>query len=253
VHVPADDPGVVEVTRAVQEGDLDGLRRVLDGRPELVTARFGVPDRSRTILHVATDWPGHFPDGPAVVRLLVERGADVNARFVGGPNGHTETPLHWAASSDDVAVLDTLLDLGADIEADGSVLGGGPPLSDAVGFGQWAAARRLVERGARTRLPDAAALGMLDRLHELLEDPPVPGDVAGPPGRPATVVTRALWNACNGGQWAAAQLLVEHGADVNWVGWDDLAPLDLAERHEAADLAAWLRHHGARTAADQRP
>jgi ankyrin repeat protein len=43
----------------------------------------------------------------ATVAALVEAGADVNARFTGP---HTETPLHWAASSGDVAVLDALLD-----------------------------------------------------------------------------------------------------------------------------------------------
>ena len=36
-----------------------------------------------------------------------------------------ETPLHWAASCDDVAVLDALLDAGADIHAPGAVIGGG--------------------------------------------------------------------------------------------------------------------------------
>lgn len=36
------------------------------------------------------------PLGAAMVALLVEAGADVNSRFTGP---HTETPLHWAASS----------------------------------------------------------------------------------------------------------------------------------------------------------
>ncbi|MCF2940031.1 ankyrin repeat domain-containing protein [Paenibacillus alkaliterrae] len=40
----------------------------------------------------------------------------MNARF-NGP--HTETPLHWAASSDDLEMLDVLLDAGADIEKHG--------------------------------------------------------------------------------------------------------------------------------------
>ncbi len=62
---------------------------------------------SRTLLHVATDWPGHFPHVSASIVALVEAGADVNARFHGP---HEETPLHWAASSDDVAALDALLD-----------------------------------------------------------------------------------------------------------------------------------------------
>ena len=54
---------------------------------------------------------------------------------------------------------------GADIEASGSVLGGGTPLGDACGFGNWSAAHRLVERGAFTRLRDAASLGLLDRVN----------------------------------------------------------------------------------------
>ena len=58
---------------------------------------------SRSLLHVVTDWPGHLANGPDSVAALVAAGADVNARFTGP---HTETPLHWAASSDDVAVLD---------------------------------------------------------------------------------------------------------------------------------------------------
>ena len=108
----------------------------------------------RSLLHIATDWPGHYPNGPAVVATLVRAGADVNAKFVGS---HAETPLHWAASSNDVAVLDALIDAGANIEAAGGVIGGGSPLADARGFGQWDAARRLVARGARTTLTDAAA------------------------------------------------------------------------------------------------
>lgn len=93
--------------------------------------------------------------------MLVEAGADVNARFRGP---HEETPLHWAASSHDVAVLDALLDLGADIEAPGAVIAGGTPLADARAFGNWEAGLRLVERGARTTLTDSATLGLLDRV-----------------------------------------------------------------------------------------
>lgn len=68
----------------------------------------------------------------------------MNARFVGS---HTETPLHWAASSDDVEAATALLDAGSDIEAPGAVLGGGSPLAEAVGVGQWQIARLLVDRG----------------------------------------------------------------------------------------------------------
>jgi ankyrin repeat protein len=108
------DPLEVAVTAAIQSGDVAELERLLREHPGLAQARLvdegtncGV---SRSLLHVLTDWPGHFPNGPQVVKLLVAAGAEVNARVVGP---HTETPLHWAASCNDVAVLDALLDHGA--------------------------------------------------------------------------------------------------------------------------------------------
>lgn len=152
---------------------------------------------------------------------------------------HEETPLHWAASSDDLEALDALLDAGADIEAQGSVLGGGSPLADAVGFGQWNAARRLVERGASTTLGDAAALGLLDRIEAAFGS-------GSPP--PADVVTEALWSACHGGQRQAAEYLLNRGGDINWVGWEDQAPLDIARREGALELVEWLQRRGARSA-----
>jgi ankyrin repeat protein len=188
-------------------------------------------------LHVATDWPGHFPNGPAVVAALVEAGADVNAAFEGGD--HAETPLHWAASSDDVEVLDALLDAGADIEAPGAVIGGGTPVADAVAFGQWRAARRLAERGARTNLWQSAALGLMDRLDDRLV------------GASADEVTEAFWQACHGGQREAAEYLLGQGADLNWVGYDEQTPLDIAASQEHGDeVVRWLRGIGAKAAAE---
>lgn len=227
----------MEATTAVQAGDLETLEALLAARPGLAMARIGDETSSRTLLHAATDWPGHFPNGPAVIALLIEAGADINARYRG--SSHSETPLHWAASSNDVAVLDALLDHGADIEAHGAVLGGGSPLADACGFGNWEAARRLVERGARTRLKDAAALGLIERLEVALADPE---------SFERDEITHALWSACHGGQRATAERLLEQGADINWIGWNNLTPLDVARDSKAGELADWLRERGARSA-----
>ena len=239
------DPLAVAVVQAIRAGEVATLRRLLAGNPGLATARLGDDDpdgMSRTLLHVVTDWPGHFPNGAATVAVLVEAGADVNARFR-GPHG--ETPLHWAASSDDVAVLDALLDAGADIEQPGAVIAGGTPIEDARAFGQWNAARRLVERGARTTIVDDATLGLLDRLE---------GHFAEPTPRARDQVDRAFWGACHGGRQEAAAYLLERGADLNRVpDWEPLTPLDAAERRGATDLAAWLRARGARSAADPDP
>ncbi|MET9296166.1 ankyrin repeat domain-containing protein [Streptomyces sp. NPDC003077] len=233
------EPLAAAAVEAIRTGDVTGLRTLLRRHPGLVTARMGDGKESRTLLHIATDWPGHFPRGKEVVAALIAAGADVGARFVGP---HTETPLHWAASTDDVAVLDVLLDAGADIEADGAVIADGTPLADAVAFGQWRTARRLVERGARTTLWQAAALGETARVEAYFADPEAAPD--------AQDVTDALWCACLGGQRAVAAYLLERGGDVDWIGFDGLTALDVARREGHETLAAWLLARGARSAAD---
>ena len=236
--IAADSDLAVEITHAIQRGDIETVRRLLREQPDLATARLGDESQSRTLLHVATDWPGHFPNGAASVKALVEAGADVNASFVGA---HTEKPLHWAASSDDIAVLDALIDAGADLEAPGSVLGGGAPLADAVGFGQWEAARRLIECGARTTLWQAAALGLVDRVEEFFRSSDAPT---------VDEVTNAFWQACHGGQRLTAEYLLEQGADLNWVGWNQQTPLDIASSQDATEVIGWLRSKGGKSASD---
>jgi hypothetical protein len=138
---------------AVKAGDVEVLRAALAADPELAHAR---PDGQRTLLHVLTDWPGHLPRATETLAVLVAAGADVNATFAG--EQHDERPLHWAASADDVLLIDGLLDAGAELEARGGVIRGGTALDDAWAFGQWNAARRLVEHGARPTLADPERL-----------------------------------------------------------------------------------------------
>jgi hypothetical protein len=95
----------------------------------LATAR---PDGARTLLHSLVDWPGHRAGAPELLGVLIEFGADVNAPF-GGPQ-HDETPLHWAASADDVVMVDALLDAGADLEARGGTIAGGTVMTLAWGL-----------------------------------------------------------------------------------------------------------------------
>jgi hypothetical protein len=225
-----DSPLTRRVTDVIRAGDAAALQRLL-----LAHVRIDDPRcrQSRTLLHVVTDWPANVPGAAAKIRALVAAGADVNARFIGP---HTETPLHWAASSDDVEALDALLDAGADIEADGAVIGGGPAMADAVDFGQWKTARRLLERGAATNLWQAAALGLVDRVEEELGRTP-------PPTRED--LDNALWCAAHGGQRGSAEILIGRGADPAWVGHDDLTAAQAAARSDAHELAAWLTEQAA--------
>ncbi|MFH8484453.1 ankyrin repeat domain-containing protein [Streptomyces longisporoflavus] len=239
------DPLAISVTEAIRTGDLRALRQLLADHPALAAGSIsqdGPAAGRRSLLHIATDWPGHYPRAGEIIATLAAAGADPNARFVGA---HTETPLHWAASSDDVTALDALIDAGADIEAPGAVIGGGTPLADARGFGQWRAARRLLEHGARADLQDAATLGLLDQVEAFLAAAP-----GSPDSTTESEITSAFWGACHGGQLRTAQRLLDHGADANWVGYDDLTPLDAARAQHADDVVRWLLDQGAKGRAD---
>jgi hypothetical protein len=231
-----DEPLAVELTAAIKQGEGERLRRLVADVPRL--ARYVVHDAKgggRTPLHLFADAPGHNPNPVTIVQTLAAAGADLDAPAVA--MWHRETPLHWAASNDDVALIDALLDAGADIEHEGSSIDGGAPLSCAVGYGQWAAARRLVERGARTLLWHEAALGLMAEIKRRVEADPSP---------PAEALSGPFWNACHGGQLAAAQYLLAHGADLDWPApWSGQTPLDIAEKAGRSEVVAWLREKGA--------
>lgn len=242
--IPGDSPVAAGLRSAVRAGDIEAIRRLLRDDPALASARIGSIDSgTATPLHLVADWPGYFPNGPQIVALLAGAGADPNARTTGrgaqtvGPGD--ETPLHYAASSDDAEVAQALIEAGADLEApDGSI---GTPLDNAVGYACWHVARLLAARGATVDKPwHAAALGMLGRLGDLLGADP-----------PAAEVSQAFWHACAAGQRRAAEYLLSRGADLNWEpDYAHGTPLDAASGRSTRqeNVITWLREHGARSA-----
>jgi uncharacterized protein len=242
-RIPGDDQVAVELLLAVRAGDVQVIQRLLRNDPALASAGLGSKDSgTATPLHLVTDWPGYFRNGPEIVRLLIDAGADPNALTTSRGSETTgpgdETPLHYAASSDDVDVAEALIEGGADIEMpDGSI---GTPLDNAVGYGCWHVARLLVARGARVdKAWHAAALGMLGRLEALLGSDP-----------PAEDVSQAFWHACAGGQRRAAEYLLARGADLNWEpDYANGTPLDAANGQSTRqeNVISWLRELGARS------
>jgi len=231
----------VELATAIRVGDLDSVERLLASDADLASARLGGGRGTETPLHVVAGWPGYYPNGPEIAFLLIQSGAVVDARTTGpDPADSGETPLHWAASNDDVDVARVLVDGGAYLEApDGSI---GTPLENAIGYACLGVARLLVERGAKVeKLWTAGALGMVQRLREL-----VGSGQFGPED-----VSQGFWHACAAGQRRAAEFLLDHGADLNWVpDYSSGTPLDATQGRgtQQENVITWLRERGARSA-----
>ena len=104
-----------------------------------------------------------------------------------------------------------------------------------MGYGCWNVARLLVQRGARVdKLWQAAALGVMTRVEELLAATPPPS---------ADDINEAFWQACHGGQRRTAGRLLASGADPSATpGYSDQAPAeaaaDLGPQRE--NLITWL-------------
>lgn len=95
---------------AIDAGDLDTLRALLTSHPGLAMAR---DNGNGTLLIHLIDWPGHRPNGAASARLLLEAGAEVDARCADDQG----TPLSGTACTNEIDIMDVLLTFGADVHA----------------------------------------------------------------------------------------------------------------------------------------
>ena len=125
------------------------------------------------LAHGADDPVDHYSGGAIfaaagansveLVRLFVERGADIHQRVLGAG-----TLLHTAAFRDAPDVIAFLLDAGMDVNLDGRGDLGNPPLHSAVYANKPNAVRVLLERGADPLLENyrgETALEIAQRSH----------------------------------------------------------------------------------------
>jgi catechol 2,3-dioxygenase-like lactoylglutathione lyase family enzyme len=148
---------MVEFMRACAAGDLHTLRDLLQKDPALARARLA---GGTTGLHIAV----HYPDA---ARLLIEHGADANAR----DDGDNATPLHFAAGAGILESVRVLLDAGADVHGSGDLHNG-----DVIGWaarpGNEAVVNLLLERGARHHIFSAMALRDRDLVQKVVVQNP---------------------------------------------------------------------------------
>src|SRR5712692_4260950 len=170
---------------SVITGDAATLESLLQGIPELVRARstrithFDPAVHRATLLHyvAANGVEGHRQKSPRnaveIAQTLLKAGAEVDALADMYGGQYTTMSMlvsscHPAKAGVQVALVETLLDFGAAIEAHGSAKWGSP-LMTALAFGYLSAAEVLVRRGARVdNLAAAAGLGRLADAAQLL-------------------------------------------------------------------------------------
>jgi ankyrin repeat protein len=151
----------LDFTEACAVGDEARALALLDRDPSLLERRSadGFPPLGYAI----------FFRHPSLARALIERGADVNAV---AENAQRVAPVHAAASVGDAETMRLLLDRGADPNA--RQHNGFTPIHAAAGNGDRAMARLLLDRGADRAArtddgKDAAALAMERGRSEFVE------------------------------------------------------------------------------------
>jgi ankyrin repeat protein/catechol 2,3-dioxygenase-like lactoylglutathione lyase family enzyme len=151
-------PTVSAFFTACEAGDVDTLRSLLATEPGLVRERVrGTTGLHRAVKHVDA------------VRVLLEHGADANAR----DEGDNAYPLHFAGAFG-VDVVRVLLDAGADVHGYGDlheleVIGWATCFGPTI---PWDVVDLLVERGAKHHVFSAIACKDLALISHVVEENP---------------------------------------------------------------------------------
>ena len=190
---------------AVVSGNVEALAASIHRDPELPRTRSSREHRATLLHYIAANGVEQHRqrsprNAPAIASLLLGSGADPNA--LADMYGGQQTTMSMLVSSTppaeagvQVALVETLLDFGAEIEG---------ALGTALAFGHRAAAEALAARGARTdNLAAAAGLGRTADAARLLA------------AADAQMRHRALALAAQHGHAEIVRLLLDAGVDPN--------------------------------------
>ena len=243
-HEPALPDELFELAAdAVVHGDLDGLRELLDERPELAFARSKRAHRASLLHYVGANGVEQerqrTPENiVAIAELLLARGAEIDAlasTYGGGPGqtalGLTVTSVFPERAGLMAELVQALVRHGASpngIDDECS------PLEGAIGEGRVSAIAALVHAGARLdKLHFAVAADDLARLNELFL------------GSPGEQREKALFVAVHFGNGEATRFLLDHGVALSARDDQGFTPLHWAAFHAHVGVLRVLLDRGA--------
>ncbi|MEO5509415.1 MAG: ankyrin repeat domain-containing protein [Longimicrobiales bacterium] len=244
-HEHRTHPEFDNAVQALDGGDVEALRSLLDQHPELIHARTNLAPpfhyfSGATLLHHVAGNPDRGRlDGRtrplsaatvAMARMLLDAGADVHAETLGANGGTTMGLVLTSKQASDAdvagALIDLLLEYGdrLDVHARGV-------LSGSLANHAPRAAEKLIALGAKPGVLGAAALGRLEWLRDCfdgqgrLKELPRPQGVE-PNERDA--IGLALLVAYVNGQHEAVDFLIEKDGNWNVIGVNNGAALHRA-------------------------
>jgi hypothetical protein len=253
------DPLFVQAAHMIQQGEADRLWRQLQKHAYLANARDERTRKGRpyprSLLHILAEPPAHRLNRVKMARMLIRGECEVDGRL---HYNHGETPLHWAARSGDVELIETLIEHGAAVDATGGHIDNGTPLVIAVHYGQTEAAQTLVSHGAEIfNFPLAAGLGREDLMKQFIRHGRLlPGSGRKAPGAPALArlskynVTKIYQQAFNyavfNHRFSIADALIKSGVDINYQwGENSYTLLHRVAERGSKDMAKYLIERGA--------
>lgn len=237
-HAGSADSKFEQAADAIVSGDIATLQRLLAETPELIRQRSSREHRSTLLHYVSANGIEDFrqrtpPNIVDITRLLLDAGADVNAesdayRARSMTLGLTATSIHPEVAGVQVELMELLLDRGAMIE-----LVPGEAVRACLANGRPLAARFLAGRGAHLNFENAAGVGDLDRVKELL-----------PSSSQEEIGKGFVW-ACEYGYNDVVTFLLDYGVDPAFGAGAAMTGLHLAAHDGHLDTVKLLLAHNA--------
>ena len=205
---------------AIVDGDIDGLRRMLQADPDMIRAR-SLRSHHSTLLHYvgANGIEAFRQKTPAnaveIASLLLDAGAEVDAAagmYGGGstPLGLVATSIHPLLAGVQDALMALLLERGAVLDQPDAAGNAQSPIGGCLANNRPQAAEFLARRGARLDLDTAAGVGALDVVRRFVAD-----DGTLRHGATEDQRVRGLAWAAQFGRTNTLEFLLDHGADAS--------------------------------------